>query len=116
MTDEDIRDWPAEDDVVIYICNVKGLPIAFDDAYTARKNKTLNVNAPGVLDNDYEEDGDASTAIWEKDPQHGEVTLEPDRSFSYTPDDNYKGLDSFEYKASDVDGDSPVAMVVITVK
>ncbi len=34
-------------------------------------------------------------------PQHGTLTLNADGSFSYTPDANFNGTDSFTYKAND---------------
>ena len=45
------------------------------------------------------------TAILVSGPAHGTLTLNADGSFSYTPDANYNGTDSFTYKASDGSGD-----------
>src|SRR5438093_8238476 len=41
--------------------------------------------------------------------------LDPNASFSYTPDANFNGSDSFTYKANDGTLDSNVATVSITV-
>ena len=120
-TDEDPRTgFPGPDGEVIYVCVEKYHPIAFDDSYTARKNKTLSVSAPGVLENDkdYETTPDTLSV---KNPStfttdHGEVTLRADGSFDYTPEPNYRGPDSFTYVAFDADGDSNEATVTITVK
>src|SRR5262249_30660286 len=48
-------------------------------------------------------------------PVHGSLTLNADGSFSYTPNANYNGSDSFTYKASDGALDSNVATVGISV-
>ena len=61
----------------------------------------LTVAAPGVLGNDTDADGDPLTAVLVSGPAHGTLTLNADGSFTYTPDANYNGPDSFTYKASD---------------
>ena len=48
-------------------------------------------------------------------PGHGSVTLNQDGSFSYTPDGNYFGVDSFTYKVNDGVNDSNVALVNLTI-
>ncbi len=47
---------------------------------------------------------------------HGTLVLNPDGSFSYTPDPNFNGTDSFTYQAHDGTMLSNVATVTITVK
>ena len=65
--------------------------------------------------NDTDVDGDALNAILVSGPAHGSLTLNADGSFTYTPDANYNGPDSFTYKANDGQADSNVATVSITV-
>src|SRR5207244_1217622 len=48
-------------------------------------------------------------------PSHGTLTLNSNGSFSYSPDANYNGPDSFTYKANDGSLDSNTATVSITV-
>jgi VCBS repeat-containing protein len=48
-------------------------------------------------------------------PAHGSLTLDPSGSFSYTPDANYHGPDSFTYTASDGTQTSSPATASITV-
>lgn len=76
-------------------------PVAINDEYTLTVNVPLNVDAPGILENDFDPDGEAITAMQQTDPTHGSVNLSDDGSFTYTPDQNYTGLDSFIYIASD---------------
>ena len=60
-------------------------------------------------------DGNPLTAILVSGPSHGALTLNANGGFTYTPDVNYSGPDSFTYKANDGAGDSNVATVEITV-
>ena len=56
---------------------------------------------PAVLGNDSDVDGNPLTAILVSGPSHGTLTLNADGGFTYTPDVNYNGPDSFTYKAND---------------
>ncbi|MDQ3820672.1 MAG: cadherin-like domain-containing protein, partial [Acidobacteriota bacterium] len=49
------------------------------------------------------------------DPANGTLTLNQNGSFTYTPNRNFSGTDSFTYRASDGQLDSNVATVTITV-
>ncbi len=55
----------------------------------------------GVLANDSDPENDSLTAVLVSGPANGVLTLNDDGSFSYTPDENYNGSDSFTYKATD---------------
>jgi len=48
-------------------------------------------------------------------PQHGQVSVAADGSFTYTPDANYNGADSFTYKVNDGELDSAIATVMLTI-
>ncbi len=78
-------------------------PIAFADTYDAfDEDTTLIVDAlTGVLANDSDPENDSLTAVLVSGPANGVLTLNDDGSFSYTPDENYNGSDSFTYKATD---------------
>ena len=101
--------------VSITVNRVNQTPVASNDRYTMAGNTTLTVNAPGVLANDTDPDGDALTAVLAAGPSHGTLTLNTDGSFSYTPATNFLGTDSFTYQASDGLVDSNVATVTLTV-
>jgi VCBS repeat-containing protein len=90
-------------------------PAAQGDTYTVDEDTTLNIAAPGVLENDTDADGDPLTAIKATDPVHGDLTFNGDGSFTYTPVAGFSGSDSFTYKANDGAADSNVATVNITV-
>ena len=57
--------------------------------------------AAGVLGNDADPDGDPLTAVLVSGPSHGTLTLNANGSFTYTPNANFNGTDSFTYRASD---------------
>ncbi|MGC9084483.1 MAG: Ig-like domain-containing protein, partial [Anaerolineae bacterium] len=87
---------------------------AVDDSYETNEDTPLTVSAPGVLGNDSYPDGFGSLAV-ETGPTNGSVTLNQDGSFTYTPNPNWHGTDSFIYRLTDADGDSDTARVTITV-
>jgi VCBS repeat-containing protein len=100
------------------IVEVNEKPTAADDSYSADEDTPLNVVAPGVLGNDTDPNsGDTLTASLLTDPAHGTLVLNVDGSFSYTPDADFNGNDSFTYEAGDgFPGNLPdLATVTITV-
>jgi uncharacterized repeat protein (TIGR01451 family) len=90
-------------------------PVAVDDAYGTPEDTVLNVSAPGVLSNDIVADLVTLTAIKVTDPAHGILTLNANGSFTYDPEANWSGSDSFTYKANDTQADSNTANVAFTV-
>src|SRR5262249_23798300 len=58
---------------------------------------------------------DALSAVVASGPSHGSLTLNANGSFTYTPDANYNGPDTFTYRASDATLTSSLATVTITV-
>jgi VCBS repeat-containing protein len=101
--------------VEITVRAVADAPSAADDAYATDEDTPLSVVAPGVLGNDADADGDTLTAALVSGPSHGNLSLNANGSFTYTPDAEFIGSDSFTYRASDGDLDSNVATVEITV-
>jgi hypothetical protein len=91
-------------------------PVAVDDDYSITENTTLDVPAPGVLNNDSDPNGDPLAASLASDPSHGTLSsFLPDGSFSYIPNLDFTGTDSFTYKANDGFVDSNEATVTITI-
>jgi hypothetical protein len=93
-------------------------PLAVADYYETMRNETLAVAAPGVLANDTDPSGSGMTAILFSGPAHGTLLggLNPDGSFTYSPDHNFKGDDKFKYQAANTNGSSTVAEVRIKVR
>ena len=95
--------------------NTNTAPIATNDTYNATEDTPLVVSAPGVLANDFDAETNALTAALVSSPLHGNVTLNSDGGFTYTPATNYNGADSFTYHANDGLADSGVATVSLTI-
>ncbi len=91
-------------------------PGATPDTFLVRPAELSTVTAPGVLGNDVELDGQALSAALVSGPAHGQLALNPDGSFTYTPGADFPGTDSFVYKASDGQADSNQAAVRLTVR
>jgi VCBS repeat-containing protein len=91
-------------------------PTVVADSYTINEDITLTTDrSTGVLSNDTDADNDTLTAELVDYVDHGTLTLNPDGSFSYTPNADYDGEDSFTYKANDGTDDSNEATVNITI-
>jgi hypothetical protein len=69
-----------------------------------------------VLGNDIELDHQAMTARLVSGPAHGQLVLNQDGSFTYTPGADFPGTDSFVYEASDGQADSNQATVTLSVR
>ncbi len=90
-------------------------PTAADDSYQVDKNVALHVTAAdGVLTNDSPNDGSLSAHL-DNGPSHGNLTLNPDGSFDYTPTHGFSGTDTFTYHDTAGGQSSDPATVTITV-
>ncbi len=103
------------DFLTVRILPVADPPSAQDDGYTTEENTPLNVPSPGILGNDSDPDGDPLGALLVAGPTHGDLTLNLDGSFSYVPDPDYHGTDTFTYQATDGSLLSDPALVTLTI-
>lgn len=95
---------------------VNSAAVATDDSYAVDEDMTLTIDpGSGVLDNDNAVDGDTLTTTVVSQPSNGQVALNTDGSFSYTPNSDFAGTDAFAYVANDGIVDSAAAIVTITV-
>ncbi|HJH30457.1 MAG TPA: tandem-95 repeat protein, partial [Methanosarcinaceae archaeon] len=95
--------------------NSNSAPVAVDDNYSVNEDSDFNVIAPGILANDTDSDSSSLNAVLADSTTNGTLTLNTNGSFSYTPNSNFNGVDSFTYKANDSYDDSNIATVTITV-
>jgi YVTN family beta-propeller protein/VCBS repeat-containing protein len=102
--------------VSLVVTPVNDAPVAVADSYSVDEDGALKVGARGVLGNDVDVDGDLLSAALVNGPGHGSLIFQKDGSFSYFPEANYNGGDSFSYKANDGMVDSQEALVRIDVR
>jgi len=90
---------------------VNTAPIVQDGSLTTSEDTTTTGQLRAT-------DVDANTTLTytvTSNPVNGEVILNSDGSYSYTPNADYNGSDSFKFKANDGTADSNEATVTITV-
>ncbi|MGA7932684.1 MAG: Ig-like domain-containing protein, partial [Kovacikia sp.] len=109
---------PRSDTKALYI-NVGGAlnnpPTANNDTYNILRNGTLTVPGAGVLTNDVDTDGPSLSANLVTLPSQGNISLSSTGSFTYTPNANFVGTDTFTYRATDGIANSNLATVTILV-
>jgi VCBS repeat-containing protein len=115
-----VSDGHGGTDTATVTITVKGSndpPVAVDDAYQTLENTLLNVDvAHGLLANDSDPDTTDTLAVpGASAPSHGQLSLNTNGSFSYTPETDYDGPDSFNYVLSDGHGGTDTGTVNMTV-
>lgn len=101
--------------VTINVLSLNDAPVSVGDSYSTNEDTTLTIPASGVLTNDTDVDGDPLTASVVGNPAHGSLTLNANGSFTYVPNANYNGTDSFTYRASDGQAFGATTTVTIIV-
>lgn len=90
-------------------------PVANNDVYSGYAGVTFSIPKPGVLSNDSSPSGNGLTAILVSPPANGNLILNADGSFTYTPLPGFSAMDHFSYVASDGTEQSSVATVTLIV-
>ena len=104
--------------VTMTVTPVNDIPTAGGDGYTLFEDGTLSVTtANGLLLNDTDIDDDALVVLTTPvvNASHGALVLNLDGTFTYTPNADFHGTDSFVYRVSDGQGGTDDATVTITV-
>jgi gliding motility-associated-like protein len=92
--------------------SVNDTPVAVDDTNVVDEDSSVSGN---VLTNDTDL-GDAPVVVVSNtDPSNGSATINADGSYTYTPNTDFFGADTFTYTIEDVDGEKSIATVTITV-
>lgn len=101
--------------VTIDVLPLPDNPVAVGDSYSIAEDNTLAVVSPGVMLNDNDVDGEVITPVLVQTTANGALTVNPDGSFSYTPNLNFFGNDNFTYRVSDGAATSGVVTVSLTI-
>ena len=115
MIDDGV-DPSAEAQVSIEVLAVNDAPATSLDAYFGVSDAPIVINADrGVLSNDSDVDSPTLQAQLATGPSSGTLTLNPDGSFTYTPNAGFEGSDTFRYVASDGQAESAATEVTLFV-
>jgi Bacterial Ig domain len=92
--------------VALTALNIKSVannpPVGVDDNFQVAAGGQLVVDAPGLLVNDVDPDGDQIASGFHSDPDGGRIlAMTPDGAFIYEPDPGFVGVDSFAYAVRD---------------
>jgi hypothetical protein len=102
---------PAE--VNITVEPINDPPEANDDQVTTNEDTPVVIN--NLLANDTDVDNDSLTITTFSQTANGQLVQQTDGSFTYTPNLNFSGADSFTYTISDGSEGTTTATVSITV-
>ncbi|MCA1816082.1 MAG: tandem-95 repeat protein [Acidobacteria bacterium] len=109
------QDTSAAQTFKITVTPVNDAPAAANDSYTTNEDVKLTVFSPGILSNDTDADHDPLTVELVSGTTNGVLALSANGSFTYTPNANFNGADSFTYRVSDGQAKSNTATVSLAV-
>jgi len=100
----------------INITPVNDPPVAVDDFFMGLEDQDLDLTG-NVLDNDSDPEGDliVLNTVPQTIPQNGILVLNADGSFTYTPDDDFFGDDTFIYQICDDGNPSLCDVATVTL-
>jgi|GEM_PF-2314737 len=109
---DDTEDGTDTATVTIAVEADNGVPIAVDDNAQTTTETEVEID---VLGNDSDPDDDELTITNNSQPENGAAVENEDGTFTYTPDNDFVGEDSFTYTISD-GNDTDTATVTIAVE
>ncbi len=99
--------------VFITINAVNDAPRVSNDSRTTVEDTPNTID---VLANDSDLEGDTFSITSNTNPVHGSVVLNADKTFTYTPELNYYGTDSFKYTVAEDAHTDVTATATVTIK
>lgn len=104
----------ASASVTVTVHAVGDVPVGIADQYELVEDTPFSVSpVSGLLGNDVDSDSSDLEAVLLTDASHGDLSLAADGGFTYTPDADFEGLDSFTYEVTD--GAETSASTVVTL-
>jgi uncharacterized phosphosugar-binding protein len=95
---------------------INDLPVAVDDTFSVNEDNTLIITGANLLANDIDVDEGTVLQITNiTDPAHGRLTYNAGSGqYSYQPDGNFNGSDSFDYTMTDgITTDTATAKITV---
>ena len=90
-------------------------PVAVNDVIATNEDTPVNGNA-ATNDSPSLDGGNTWSLVGTNGgAQHGTVVMNPDGTYTYSPEPNYHGTDQFTYQLCDVDNDCSTATVTVTI-
>lgn len=103
----------------IHTKDTENLPVAKNSSFEVKEDSTFKLSLANRLTTlGSDADGDEVVLIWVDDPKHGEFTTTANGTFTYTPDKDFFGLDTFTYKFAEkenLERESEIAYGVLKV-
>jgi len=111
---DDGQGGTTQGNVTILVHPLPDPPLAMADTYAVGRNTMFQLDAPGVLQNDSDPDGDVLQAVLTSLPSLGVLQFSPDGALQYIPPADFTGSETFTYAASD--GTSQSDPVIVTLQ
>ncbi|MBD2344302.1 DUF4347 domain-containing protein [Anabaena subtropica] len=90
-------------------------PFAANDSFNTDQNTPVIISTAALLANDADLDGDNLVVTAATQPKQGNLVNNNDGTYTYTPAEDYYGVDRFTYTISDGQGNTSTAIVNLTV-
>jgi gliding motility-associated-like protein/uncharacterized repeat protein (TIGR01451 family) len=102
--------------ITFQVMPVNDPPVSSPANYVGTEDEPLTINAPGMMFNDYDPDGDLLTATLVSGTANGAVVLDPNGRFTYTPAPDFNGNDTFYYRTCDPAGACDTSGVALSIQ
>jgi hypothetical protein len=94
------------------VITVNDIPLAVDDVNSTNENTPVSGN---LSTNDTPSVDGGNTWSLVNNALNGNVVVDTDGTYTYTPNAGFSGADTFYYKVCDIDGDCDTAIAIIQV-
>ncbi|MGB1204391.1 MAG: Ig-like domain-containing protein [Chitinophagales bacterium] len=99
-------------EILLHILPLNDAPIAINDIDSTNINTSVVID---VLANDYDVESDEVFIFSVENPNYGSLTISFE-GIVYTPNENFVGIDTFQYTIADNQGFTNVGTVIVIIK
>ncbi|MBN8281906.1 cadherin domain-containing protein [Zoogloea sp.] len=101
--------------LTIGVTPLSDAPMGTNDSYVLDEDGFIQLENSGILANDTDPDGLPLSAELVSGPANGQLTLESNGSFRFTPNADWNGVDGFSYRPSNGQEVGDIVRVTLTV-